>query len=94
MGMIFLDIAKAFNCFHHERLYKKFQFVSLLYRCINWFKSHLQRTQSIRIQNQSSPAIEICSGIAKGTVLGPLFFIFLFKRHSTYYNALPYFTFC
>ena len=76
MGMIFLDIAKAFNSIHHDRLYKKFEFIGLSYRCIKWFKSYLQRTQSIRIKNQSSPPIEICSGIAQGTVLGPLIFIF------------------
>ena len=76
MGTIFLDISKAFNCIHHGRLYKKMRFIGFLERCISWFKSYLTRTQSLRIGSETSPDIDISAGIAQGTVLGPLIFIF------------------
>ena len=76
MGMIFLDISKAFNCINHERLYKKFKYIGLTNRCIRWFRSYLKRTQKVRVSDKFSSSKNISSGIAQGTVLGPLMLIF------------------
>ena len=76
MGTVFLDISKAFNCIHHERLYKKLRFIGLSERCIAWFKPYLTRTQTVRVGAEHSNNLEISTGIAQGTVLGPLIFIF------------------
>ena len=76
LGMIFLDVAKAFNCIDHKIVYKKFQQVGMCDRALNWFRSYLTRSQVIRYGNLISNKLELSAGIAQGTVLGPLNFIF------------------
>ena len=76
MALIFLDVAKAFNCIHHERLYRKLESIGCSHRCVSWFRSYLNRTQMVCYKNKRSSTIPVLSGIAQGTVLGPLIFIF------------------
>ena len=76
MAMVFLDVSKAFNCIHHKRLYKKMESIGCSDRCISWFRSYLNRTQIVSCMNKKSNVIPVLSGIAQGTVLGPLIFIF------------------
>ena len=45
-------------------------------RCINWFRSYLNRTQCVKIKDTKSSNIGLAAGIAQGTVLGPLLFVF------------------
>ena len=75
MGLIFLDVAKAFNSIHHGRLYKKLKCIGCSERFITWLKSYLDRTQIVSLTNRNSNEMSIYSGIAQGTVLGPLIFI-------------------
>ena len=75
-GMLFLDVAKAFNCINHARLFEKFRKIGFSQRCISWFRSYLTRYQCVRINGKDSPTVEVNAGIAQGTVLGPLLFIF------------------
>ena len=76
MAMIFLDVAKAFNCIHHERLYNKLESIGCSNRCLKWFRSYLNRTQLVNCMHKKSNIVPVLSGIAQGTVLGPLIFIF------------------
>ena len=76
MAMVFLDVAKAFNCIHHGRLFKKLESIGCSNRCVSWFKSYLDRSQIISLKDRKSDSISVSSGIAQGTVLGPLIFIF------------------
>ena len=43
---------------------------------IRWFKSYLNRTQQVFIQGKLSNVVSVPQGIAQGTVLGPILFIF------------------
>ena len=43
---------------------------------INWFKSYLNRSQCVRLDNNLSDIVPVHTGIAQGTVLGPILFIF------------------
>ena len=45
-------------------------------KVINWFKSYLDRKQCIRREDSVSNIVTVEKGIAQGTVLGPLLFIF------------------
>ena len=76
MGILFLDIAKAFNCVDHEILYRKMHDAGFSIRVINWFKSYLNRSQVMKYGDNISTKMSITTGIAQGTVLGPLVFIF------------------
>ena len=75
-GMIFLDVAKAFNCIEHDILYNKLRDVGASNRVISWFKTYLTRTQITKYGDKVSDKKNIPAGIAQGTVLGPLIFIF------------------
>ena len=74
--MILLDIAKAFNCVSHEILYAKMASAGFDKTVIQWFRSYLHRTQQVSINNRLSSIIPVSHGIAQGTVLGPMLFIF------------------
>ena len=76
MGMLFLDIAKAFNCIDHNTLYEKLLDVGMSIRVINWFRSYLNRSQIVGFGNVVSNKMNVQAGIAQGTVVGPLICIF------------------
>ena len=75
-GILFLDMAKAFNCINHVILYNKLKDVGACDRVIAWFRSYLTRTQTVKYGDVHSERMNIPAGIAQGTVLGPLIFIF------------------
>ena len=76
MGMMFLDIAKAFNCISHEILFSKMCQAGFDKNVVDWFKNYLTRTQKVTISPKVSDIIPVRNGIAQGTVLGPILFIF------------------
>ena len=78
-GALLLDIAKAFNCIDHQILFAKMYSAGFDMTVIQWFRSYLVRTQQTIIQNRLSDVIPVSKGIAQGTVLGPIVFIFNFN---------------
>ena len=76
MGMLFLDVAKAFNCIDHNTLYRKLRDISMSDRIVDWFRSYLDRNQIVRYGDCDSSKMHIPAGIAQGMVLGPIIFIF------------------
>ena len=46
---------------------------------IQWFRSNLHTTQQVCIYDELSDIIPVSRGIAQGTVLGPILFIFYIK---------------
>ena len=78
IGVLFLDIAKDFNCINHNLglLYKTMKDVGMLNRVVHWFRTYLAGSQTVKYGQTWSSDMEIPNGIAQGTVLGPLIFIF------------------
>ena len=76
MGIMSLDIAKAFNCISHEILFIKMSEAGFSNNVINWFRSYLNRMQNVTIGSITSDTVPVVNGIAQGTVLGPILFIF------------------
>ena len=76
MGMLFLDISKAFDCIVHARLVFKLAEVGCDPGVIAWFKSYLDRTQTVVYNDNESCPCSVPTGIGQGTILGPLIFIF------------------
>ena len=76
IGMIQLDLSKAFDLVNHSLLLQKLE----LYRCnnstIKWFSSYLRnRTQRVSIKNKLSEPNLVTTGVPQGSILGPLSFL-------------------
>ena len=50
--------------------------VNMTPRVINWFRTYLARSQNVKYGDLISSRSNLDAGIAQGTVLGPLLFIF------------------
>ncbi|CAL4179460.1 unnamed protein product [Meganyctiphanes norvegica] len=75
VGMVLLDLQKAFNTVDHEILCKKLEGMGIDFT--EWFKSYLgNKNETI-----SEPGIVSC-GIPQGSILGPLLFL-------CYVNDMP-----
>ena len=76
MGLLFLDISKAFDSLDHEVLLRKLSNISLANNSLKWFKSYLDRTQHVKYNGNISDPTEFKYGIPQGSCLGPTLFIF------------------
>ena len=75
MGLIFLDISKAFDSLDHDILLRKLEHISLSRNSLKWFRSYLDRMQVVRINGKLSTAVKFKSGIPQGSCLRPTLFI-------------------
>lgn len=77
VGIIFLDIRKAFDSVNHEILMKKLRKLNLPTHLLNLLQSYLSnRKQFTKIGRHRSELAEITTGIVQGSRLGPTIFGF------------------
>ncbi len=83
VGVLFLDLRKAFDTVDHRILVSKLSHLGLSNSTLYWLESYLYgRTQVTSVNNcYSKPGIVEC-GVPQGSILGPLLFIL-------YVNSLP-----
>ena len=76
VGMVVLDLQKAFDTVNHKILFKKLKALGLNQIAINWFVSYLRdREQIVDIAGTYSQACNIACGVPQGSILGPLLFL-------------------
>ena len=75
VGMVVLDLQKAFDTINHKILINKLKTLGLNQIAINWFVSYLRdREQIVDIAGTCSQTCNITCGVPQGSILGPLLF--------------------
>jgi len=73
---VFCDLSKAFDRVWHQRLISKLERHGISGNILSWFTNYLSdRKQAVTIRNVKSKFGAVSSGVAQGSVLGPLLFL-------------------
>lgn len=73
---VYLDLAKAFDTVDHAILIEKLEKYGIRGTPLQFFKCYLEnRTQIVKINNESSNELKVECGVPQGTILGVILFL-------------------
>ena len=76
VGLVFIDLRKAFDTVDHDILCQKLNYYGIQQRELIWFQSYLSNCEQFcRVNGIDSEINSINIGIPQGSYLGPLLFI-------------------
>ena len=75
---LFIDLTKAFDTVDHQILLTKMEKIGIRGKVLELLCSYLSnRKQFVQIQEQKSTTEPISYGVPQGSILGPIFFLFM-----------------
>ena len=81
VDIFLLDFSKAFDTVPHKCLLSKLSYYSincpLLEWISNWLTQRTQKVASIKWYGEASNEVKVISGVPQGTVLGPMFLLYV-----------------
>ena len=74
VGLVLLDLQKAFDTVDHGVLLQKLGFMGV--RSVSWFRSYLSgRRQCVLVDGVISGFLDVSCGVPQGSILGPILFL-------------------
>ena len=74
VGLVLLDLQKAFDCVDHGILLRKLGFMGI--KSVDWFRSYLSgRRQCVTVDGVTSEFLDVSCGVPQGSILGPILFL-------------------
>ena len=82
--VIYVDFAKAFDKVDHLILLQKLSHIGIRGKLLQWIRCFLDnRSQSVVVEGVSSDRKDVLSGVAQGSVIGPILFLIFISDIDT-----------